>query len=505
MFYLVRLDRDGSGNLVETPLPDYGTFEKGADAAKASKTAAGSLGGAKVQCRRIAQAGDWRAAMAKRFETGELLPLPSKWDLAPIADHFAHISAQDSNLIGYLDTEEHGIIYKVTVLTAGRYISRFYPSVGDDKRRHLIAAIDPTGEIYYAWDADDIEEVYRDGPSSCMDGEHSFDHLPVWPTQPYGAGDLAVAYTKNKDGDIQSRAVCWPEKKLFGRIYGDFQRMKAAFEAEGYISMRDDNTVHGNKKQQTFVGAKLLKIPTGQDHEYVMPYFDDIKVAIDMGDHFVIAEQGELGRKWVSSGGSDTGLALLQTLCPRRNVATKVRDMRFVHGVNEEWSQDAIRSETFVCGGNGKLYPHEFKVIMGHDVPWSKEHFEQNGEHCTVTHKDWPKDQMVQLGDKRVHCSVEHRFDKNGEELQIIEPKTKGRRKSSFEALPAEPSDLIDAVRFSISEAIDPRETRRMYEPEWVLPSGILPSGHAPFVGLDRASDRVTATDIVLTRSRRVA
>src|ERR1700688_4461153 len=112
MFYLVRLDRDGSGNLVETPLPDYGTFDKGADAAKASKAAAAALGGAKVQCRRIAQAGDWRAAMMKRFESGELMPLPQKWDLAPIADHFAHIATQDTSLIGYIDSEEHGIIFK---------------------------------------------------------------------------------------------------------------------------------------------------------------------------------------------------------------------------------------------------------------------------------------------------------------------------------------------------------------------------------------------------------
>ena len=484
MFYLVRLDRDGSGNLVETPLPDYGTFDKGADAAKASKAAAAVLGGAKVQCRRIAQAGDWRAAMTKRFETGELKPLPEKWDLTPITDHFAHISSQDSSLVGYIDTEEHGIIYKVTVLTPGRYISRFYPSVDDNKRRHLIAAIDPSGEIYYATTPDEIEDVYKDGPSSCMDGEHCFDELPVWPTQPYGAGDLAVAYTKNKDGDIQSRSVCWPEKKLFGRIYGDFQRMKAAFEAEGYTSMRDDNTVHGNKKLQVFIGAKLLKIPTeNHDHEYVMPYFDDIKVAIDMGDHFVTAEQGELGQKWVASGGSDSGASSLQTLCPRRRVATKVRDMRFVHGVNEEWSLDAIRSEAFVCGGNGKTYPHEHKVIMGNGVPWSKEHFEQHGEHCVFTQKNWPKDQMVQLGDKRMHSSAAVRFDENGNELAILPKPTRRGQESVWSKFGGmDPATIREAM------VRDPREIRQLYEQEW-------PPGPA--------TDRVDATDLVLNMNRR--
>lgn len=482
MFYLVRLDRDADGNLVETPLPDYGTFAKGADAAKAAKAAASS--GVKAQCRRIAQAGDWRGDMAKRLFSGELMPLPEKWDLEPIKDHFAHLATIDRSKIGYIDTEEHGIINKATVLTPGRYISRFYPEIDDDKRRHLIAAIDPSGEIYFAWTPEEIEDVYKDGPSSCMDGEHDFGDLPCWPTDPYGAGDLAVAFTRNKDGDIQSRAVCWPEKKIFGRIYGDYQRMKAAMEAEGYTWMREQNDVGGNKKKQVFIGAKLLKIPAdrGYDHEYVMPYFDDIKVAIDMGDHFLTAEQGELGKTWIASGSSDDGVATLQRMCPKRNVAVKVTEMRFVHGVDEEWSQDAIRYDSFVCGGSGKIWPHEYKVIMGGGVSWSKEHFAEHGEFCEVTKKNWPKKDMVQLGDKRMHSSVSCRFDDQGNELAIQpKPTMKWGDRSLWET---------ERYMRPMSREAFTRE----FQQQFVVTADDL---HAPL-----PSDRVDAVDLALRSSR---
>jgi len=483
MFYLVRLDRDGDGNLVETPLPDYGTFEKGADAAKASKTAAGATG-AKVQCRRIAQAGDWRSAMAKRLEDGELARLPEKWDLEPIKDHFAHLATIDQSKIGYIDGDEHGIINKATVLTPGRYISRFYPEVDDNKRRHLIAAIDPSGEIYYAWTPEEIEEVYVKGPESCMDGYHVFDDLPVWPTQPYGAGDLAVAYTRNRDGKIQSRALCWPAKKLFGRVYGDFQRMKATLEAEGYTWMRKENSADGNRKVQVFIGAKLLKIPTeNADHEYVMPYFDDIKVAIDMGDHFLTAEQGEPGQTWIASGSSSDGSAVLQRICPRRKSPAKLSEMAFVHGVNEEWSRAAIRDEAFTCGGNGNLYPHEHKVIMGNGVPWSKEHFEQHGEHCIFTHKNWPKDQMVQRGPKRMHSTAAYRFDEEGNELEIAAPSFRPWTKAGL-----------------LTE-MDPAALRDAMSADWSTHNQLMAELSRP----RRGDDRVDATALVFNRRARVA
>ncbi|WP_316196668.1 hypothetical protein [Bradyrhizobium sp. SZCCHNS3053] len=425
MFYLVRLDRAEDGSPVETPLPDCGTFANGVEAAKEAKAVSRMLL-AKVQCRRIAQAGDWRVAFAKRFEAGELTALPPAWDLPPVADHFAHRSLQDPTMIGYIANDEHGIINKITVTTPGRYISEFYSDIDDDKRRHLIATIDPSGEIFFATTQEEIERVYREGPPSCMGGAHTNDFagLPAWPSAPYAAGDIVVAYQLNAEGRIQTRATCWPAKKLFGRMFGDYQRMKPAMEAEGWTWIREGNTAETNNKRSSFVGARLLKIPTGNPHEYLMPYFDDIKVAIDMGDHFVTAEQGEEGLTWIVSGGTK-GRAVLHRMCPKGKKPCPVTEMKFVHGANEEWGGEAIAASAFLCEGSGKYWSNEHKVTIGKRRLWSKEHFELHGDYCSVTLMNWPSDEMVQIGDRRVHKSaavmdvVDGAAMRSGDELQL--------------------------------------------------------------------------------------
>ncbi|WP_439357914.1 hypothetical protein [Bradyrhizobium sp. DASA03007] len=394
MFYLVRLDRDADNNLVETPLPDYGLFDKGADAAKASKDAATKLG-AKVQCRRKAQAGDWRATIQAKLESGELTPLPKKWDLPPITDHFAHLWANDPSMIAYIESEDNGIIQKFTAIKPGRYITAYYEGgvqgsadITDARRRTLIAAIDPSGEIFYARTPEEIEYVYKNGPDSCMDGDHNFNGLPMWPTGPYGAGDLAVAYTKNNRGRIQSRALCWPEKKLHGRCYGAVEAMRTALANEGYIDLREGT----NAKKNVFVGARLLKVPHGD--AFVMPYFDDITVAIDKGDYFETVEARENSDHWVTS--SSSGLAYIQALCPKLNIAVQVREMRYVHGADELWSASAIQRHAFTCDGSGKTWPKTEIVILGDGQRWSKEYFAEHGETCSVNGQHWPKSELIE-------------------------------------------------------------------------------------------------------------
>src|SRR5688572_12546112 len=61
-FFLVRLEPDPNGGdkMLDVPIPDYGPYEKGPEAAKAAKDLT-TLRGYKVQPRRIHQAPDWRA------------------------------------------------------------------------------------------------------------------------------------------------------------------------------------------------------------------------------------------------------------------------------------------------------------------------------------------------------------------------------------------------------------------------------------------------------------
>ena len=53
--------------------------------------------------------------------------LPAKWDLEPIKDHFAHLDpGKHPGMICFTENDQLGIIDRVTAVTPGRYITRFY-------------------------------------------------------------------------------------------------------------------------------------------------------------------------------------------------------------------------------------------------------------------------------------------------------------------------------------------------------------------------------------------
>lgn len=277
-FYLVRLDPDG-----EKALPDYGPYDQGPEAAKQAKTLSDQLG-VKVQPRRMRQAPDWKARQQRRIETGELTPLPPEWDLVPIQDHFAHLSKKNPRLIAFTESEEKGIIDRVTAVKPGGYLIRFYPQLDENERKRYAAYIDKGDGLQFAWTEDEIEWVYESGTireeeddngvcSSCMTrkyqkGQYASDFLsPIHPVRVYAAGDLAIAYRCGKSGNVAERGLVWPEKKIYGRIYSDgSHRLKKLLDEEGFKPFRT----------QDLNGARLKRVlfqMSGNDH-FVIPHVD---------------------------------------------------------------------------------------------------------------------------------------------------------------------------------------------------------------------------------------
>jgi len=408
-FFLVKLEPDGEGNMIDVPIPDYGPYEKGGEAAKAAKDLSTTLG-YKVQPRRIHQAPDWRARQKDRLTRGVLPPLPEIWaQLEPVKDHFAHLGS-DAARVAFTENDELGTIDRVTLLNPGRYLTRFYENqVNDDLRRQLIASIDPSGEILYATSIEDITRTYKEGPSSCMDGTKNFSNLPCWPSTPYAAGDLSVAYSMNNRGRISARCICWPAKKLFGRVFGDHQRMIPAMEGEGFTYIRERNDVDGNSSSKCFDGARLLKIRMERTHFYVMPYFDDVKFAMDMGDHFItVLEQppGKPGARYCHTGGTG-GHVQMYLWCPKMEEYHFESDFRFVKGADEDWSAAARRAYAFLCEGTDEYWSDDELVhvqIGSMQKKWSKLHFAEHGEVCEHSNKNYPRDEMITLSTgMRVH------------------------------------------------------------------------------------------------------
>lgn len=131
-------------------------------------------------------------------------------------------------------------------------------------------------DVKFATTEDDIQQVYDLGPPSCM-GNKPKDFWPtgIHPVRAYAGGDLALAWLpKRRDPSKPSqRAMCWPEKKIYSRVYGTGP-LERFLKELGYTT--------GN-----FHGAKLKKIVV-KDNQVVLPYIDYHDYVVERTDHLRI-------------------------------------------------------------------------------------------------------------------------------------------------------------------------------------------------------------------------
>jgi formylmethanofuran dehydrogenase subunit E len=235
--------------------------------------------------------GDWRAREFARQLSGEYVKLP--WQTEPwwiasteAGDHYAHVSSEDPSKIAYTPDERHGREDRQLRTKPGRYLNKYFKDVltpvdiahwagvfaGENERLTLRFARTP----------DDIESVYANGPSSCMGHSAGAFRSSEHPARMYGAGDLAVAYIA-ENGDPTARALCYPEKKVYGTIYGDAARLEPLLEGAGF-ECEDRRTGH------TFYGARMLYVEQGGG--FIAPYLDiSAEVEIE-GGYLVLCQNG---------------------------------------------------------------------------------------------------------------------------------------------------------------------------------------------------------------------
>lgn len=280
-FYLVKIT-EGS----EHPLPNFGPYPTGPTAAYWAKQAAKKTG-EKVMPRRVSQAPDWRLRQKTRLENGELKPLPEQWDLAPIDGHFTHLAAANEFMIGYFANPAHAVMDKASEIKPGTYLKKFYPAMTENDRKRYAAIVDNSGDVFIGRTEDEMEFAYEQCPhTSCMTTAYqrsrgrSFSS-PMHPIRVYAAGDLAIAYTKSKTGSVAERCLCWPDRKIYSRIYGDGSgRLGKLLMSKGMTSASIDD----------FNGAKLKRVLVGGS--FVCPYIDanagETPMVRDDGENLVI-------------------------------------------------------------------------------------------------------------------------------------------------------------------------------------------------------------------------
>jgi hypothetical protein len=279
------------------------------------------------------------------------------WQDYRVKDHYVHVSVEDPTMLAYTQSPEDGERNRQTRTKPGKYLKKFY---GASEKTGMIAFGPYKGrkpvltdqqiafyaewwekgtkpskwghvELKFATTPDEIVQVYLTGPRSCMSSDGSSHTDPkVHPTQVYGAGDLAIAYLfdKTRAGSrkkIIARALCWPDKKVFGRCYpadGNYEsdgfdssfelvdvrnELQARLKALGWTSI--------GERSDVLEGAKLLKVPAPEQGKnwFRMPYLDN-EYRFDApkdADHFILKRNG-------TYDGSTSGLTLVTPMfvCP---------------------------------------------------------------------------------------------------------------------------------------------------------------------------------------------
>ena len=184
-------------------------------------------------------------------------------------DHFLHLSDNpDEQFIAFTPSAAYGRSDRQVRMALGKYLKKY----NKDRADHEIAAIVDVMRkaltartLKWATTREEIAAVYKNGPSSCMDGNHTFATEGIHPSEVYASPDLKLAYMT--DGErCTARCLCHARDGWYLRNYGDALLVSLLSKA-GYTTQR-----------KHLKGARLLRLECGTgkpgDTKFVMPYLD---------------------------------------------------------------------------------------------------------------------------------------------------------------------------------------------------------------------------------------
>jgi hypothetical protein len=311
---------------------------------------------------------EWRRREQRRFDLNEYEALP--WDLPVIEDHYAHVSVEDGAKVAFTPSPEKGMVDVQVRMKPGRYLTKFYPHLSADKVRAYAIALDKAIGVRFAVTTADIVRVYLNGPNSCMShATNTYASNPIHPCAVYGDSDLQLAYLGAKDISepdfrASARALVWPAKKIWVRIYGDEGRLSAALEELGY------------SESDSFEGATINVLRT-DNGKLVLPYLDGDEQGVTLrGNKLRITDERY---DWRATG--TNGLAEGEEEDEDGEEEEEDREFcdyyqeyvdgttHYISDVEQHWCSQVIRDHAYYCAGNFQYYSIEYTprfVIDGH-------------------------------------------------------------------------------------------------------------------------------------------
>ena len=317
--------------------------------------------GKKHQVRRVANNEDWRKREMDKFTNGEYdIPF---WLVSYAEtllqygydghDKFVHVSKLDPSKIAYTQDADKGERNIQTQIKVGSYIQQSTKEMPMTIVREIALAHAKhyaPNEVQFAISADDIVDVYANGPNSCMGGQDTsgrvasgkkdasffnyINDVSCHPASVYGDSDLSLAYIKDDDR-ITARCLVWADKKIFGRSYGDSERIESALRNLGY-------------QFGYFNGAKIKHIICENNREIVLPYLDHIQHVKVLNSEWL-----EIDRNGDILGDSTNGIANLnQESCENcEDTCRETYEVYTGRRYSQSWCEGCRDNNAFYCTG----------------------------------------------------------------------------------------------------------------------------------------------------------
>lgn len=429
MFHVINV---ATGKPLEREPGSPHEYATGQEAAQAAQAATASTG-AKHQPRRVVIEVDWRARERQRMSDGTYIAMPECWatqywwrlyvtegtrswqyiydeNECPVlddhgchreelfehkpkfADHFPHPSTAKDGMIAFTEDDDKGRQDRQTRLTPGRYLTRYFSDVLSTSDIAKLAALYRAHfediELKVTQDADEVERVYVNGPTSCMSKDATHYDGSEHPARVYAGPDLGVAYIETDACGITARAVVWPKRMRYGRVYGDETRLARLLQAAGYAS-------------GSLSGARVQLIEDENDCDYlVMPFVDYVDGA-EIDGRYV-----RLGGGSISTGNTNGRVARNEYSwhcehCDEGFTDDDCSNEVYTSRRNSEyWCDHCVSSDAFHCDGTDRHYSdHSVSSYSVRDETWCEYYFEEHGATCEATGDACAIDDTVTLED----------------------------------------------------------------------------------------------------------
>jgi formylmethanofuran dehydrogenase subunit E len=374
---------------------------------------------------------DWRERELRRFVRGEYKSVPwageSWWHCSDAHHcHYAHVSRSDEAKLSYTPDERHGREGRQLRTKPGRYLAKHFGDVltGEEIQRwaQRWAQLHETPPVQFAETPDEIERVYREGPSSCMDEEHEKSgkiETARSPAHVYGAGDLAVAYLEREER-ITARALCFPERKSFYTLYGERNGIVCPYiDAKFNVRIEDDFlylTDVGGVKAHKQCG--FIEFADSVDCEHCGETISEDDTQLVNGDHWCddcacnfAAQCGYCRESYDLESCTGVGDEIWCDDCAGEHAVycescNETQSGDAIPVDSNTWCEDCARQYAWQCQRCDDYFSNETEIshTVDSDEEWCESCYIDGARHCAICDESVSEELAKQMGNSDFAC-----------------------------------------------------------------------------------------------------